>query len=202
MKEIEDFENILGSLFDIGECPSFSDEMRNNAQSLHYYIKKEIKKLKECPFCGGEAILDDNGDGYYWVKCGTCECVMDGKNNKQEAIKEWNTRIKVVKKTIKKHTEELIIPAKTEEIDIVVCDICGQKTKGRKCMICGKDICEKHKEHEFNFGSDYPDYYCTTCFSFYVEYKEKESVLEAKHEKEFDSLYKSWKQKSLSMKEL
>jgi Lar family restriction alleviation protein len=54
--------------------------------------------LKNCPFCGGLAELDD--DGYYeWAVCQDCgastsmeKYLINGIIN--EAIEAWNTRVK------------------------------------------------------------------------------------------------------------
>lgn len=54
-----------------------------------------MDKLRECPFCGGEAAVCDikepsvNG----WVGCQRCRCFMDFvKNGKSLAIAAWNRR--------------------------------------------------------------------------------------------------------------
>lgn len=62
MKEIKDFKDIQSSLFDISECPNFSDEMRNFASSLYYYIRENsgfeiiIKPSGKTWICQGEGV--------------------------------------------------------------------------------------------------------------------------------------------------
>lgn len=56
-----------------------------------------IKKLKPCPFCGGEARVRDGGD-YFTVGCLDKNCICFYGTNwvyeKQEnAIKAWNRRM-------------------------------------------------------------------------------------------------------------
>ena len=62
------------------------------------------KKLKKCPFCGGEAIIHTveahthvfakRMPDYYggtFIECGKCTCVLSGKTE-EEAIESWNMR--------------------------------------------------------------------------------------------------------------
>lgn len=52
---------------------------------------KNETKLLNCPFCGGEAIVSQDSDGYY-VTCKN-DCVVQMKSYlEREAIKAWNTR--------------------------------------------------------------------------------------------------------------
>ena len=59
-------------------------------------------KLKPCPFCGGEAVLEDLGgptvfgEGRYFVKCTNPKCGEEQSGlwaTKQTAIKRWNRRV-------------------------------------------------------------------------------------------------------------
>ena len=56
------------------------------------------KKLKPCPFCGEEAVLDYFDDDEWYVYCpnleGDCEIRPSTKfyQTKQEAIDVWNRR--------------------------------------------------------------------------------------------------------------
>lgn len=59
------------------------------------------EKLKPCPFCGGEAVLEDLGSygvvGRYYIHCSKCEIAQDNLwATKQTAIKRWNKRVKEV----------------------------------------------------------------------------------------------------------
>lgn len=51
-------------------------------------------KLLPCPFCGGEAMIDNAG-GKYQAWCEHCCCIHMGEfyNTEAEAIAAWNRRI-------------------------------------------------------------------------------------------------------------
>lgn len=56
---------------------------------------RTMDKLRECPFCGGEAIIRDNKlVCTIWI-VGCSKCGADGglRTDKEEAIKAWNTRV-------------------------------------------------------------------------------------------------------------
>ena len=63
-------------------------------------------KLKPCPFCGGEAIIDGCDDTLWIVICKECNASIGYKETKEEAIEAWNKRI-----------EPTFTP---DEIDIIV----------------------------------------------------------------------------------
>lgn len=60
-------------------------------------------EIKKCPFCGGEAEIEEYSvfDGYqgestsYLVYCSCCDCILTtSKNsNKQDIIEKWNRRV-------------------------------------------------------------------------------------------------------------
>ncbi len=55
------------------------------------------EELERCPFCGSEAELCGEHDGYgFWVCCKNelCEIVQWGIYSKSEAIQRWNSRVK------------------------------------------------------------------------------------------------------------
>lgn len=60
-----------------------------------------MEKLKPCPFCGCQAVLEDCGntsplgEGRYFVRCAR-RCVEQSGlwKMKQTAIKRWNRRVK------------------------------------------------------------------------------------------------------------
>lgn len=58
-----------------------------------------MKEIKQCPFCGGKGILNDEGKwGSIWVSCQSCEAEgswVDRNNGDTEddAIDKWNTRV-------------------------------------------------------------------------------------------------------------
>lgn len=51
-------------------------------------------ELKPCPFCGGEARIDEGMRGYPCILCGTCGASSDyaSTDDVSEAITAWNTR--------------------------------------------------------------------------------------------------------------
>lgn len=60
-----------------------------------------MKDLKECPFCGSEAVIYEIGEGWF-IDCGnrksTCSHVpeqQEGCHMKEDAIKKWNTRTSI-----------------------------------------------------------------------------------------------------------
>ena len=64
------------------------------------------KRLKRCPFCGGEAELV--GFKYYWVDCKKCHNGTQAYKTEKEAIQAWNTRKPVddVVEALEKRLEE------------------------------------------------------------------------------------------------
>ena len=51
-------------------------------------------KLRECPFCGGEAKMWQGAASECWyVECRNCRAgIMNCFYDKEEAVKAWNTR--------------------------------------------------------------------------------------------------------------
>lgn len=50
-------------------------------------------ELKPCPFCGGEAIIDDCGEHRYFVRCTKCSINQDKLfTQKCDAARAWNRR--------------------------------------------------------------------------------------------------------------
>lgn len=49
-----------------------------------------MKKLKKCPFCGGEAEIA--GDKIFWVICKECTAETKCFDTREEAIEAWNRR--------------------------------------------------------------------------------------------------------------
>ena len=52
--------------------------------------KTSDKRLKRCPFCGGEAGVA--GYKYMWVECNGCGASTTTVDCREDAIKVWNTR--------------------------------------------------------------------------------------------------------------
>lgn len=55
--------------------------------------------LRECPFCGGEAIKCENSlrapeglEGMHWIICKDCHASPGDRGTEAEAIAAWNTR--------------------------------------------------------------------------------------------------------------
>ena len=62
-------------------------------------MNKEYQNtLRNCPFCGGEAIVLQNDEGFYYIGCKNAECIGYVFYNKvyyslkERGIKSWNTR--------------------------------------------------------------------------------------------------------------
>lgn len=67
---------------------------------------KEYQKLRECPFCGGKAMLINVPSiGIVYIQCGSCTAAVGRRRrsvstmigrefftNKKEAIEAWNRR--------------------------------------------------------------------------------------------------------------
>lgn len=53
-------------------------------------------KLKPCPFCGAEAVMDTIKPHYYegetFIECTGCTCAIAEKTE-HEAIEAWNRRV-------------------------------------------------------------------------------------------------------------
>jgi len=63
---------------------------------------QEKEKLLPCPFCGGEARLNDWHTNYPCVTCigcGTSSDVFDADDTPDNAIKAWNTRHDTIKRS-------------------------------------------------------------------------------------------------------
>lgn len=67
---------------------------------INKWLEETIAKLDECPFCGGEATIQDNGLGFpHWVYCTKCGArIHGGLKDSEEAsvmasIEAWNRRI-------------------------------------------------------------------------------------------------------------
>lgn len=49
-------------------------------------------ELKRCPFCGGKASMNLNGN-FYWIACLKCLAEVEGSYSKIESIERWNRRV-------------------------------------------------------------------------------------------------------------
>lgn len=55
-------------------------------------------ELKPCPFCGTNHIRlgggeNINGNPFWYICCNECGCSQWGGKNKEEVVKNWNTRV-------------------------------------------------------------------------------------------------------------
>jgi len=55
-----------------------------------------IEILKDCPYCGGKALIcggpaGESGD-VYWVKCCSCHATSANGSTREEAVEKWNRR--------------------------------------------------------------------------------------------------------------
>jgi len=87
-----------------------AENVRRNMQLLNKAIDEysgpsNIKELKSCPFCGGEAVLYEiaahthklatfmpDYPGGAFIECSECTAALSGET-KDEAIREWNRRV-------------------------------------------------------------------------------------------------------------
>ena len=57
-----------------------------------------MSELRECPFCGGSALLKDKylcgvaNRKNYWIVCGKCQARIQDRNSMVRAITAWNNR--------------------------------------------------------------------------------------------------------------
>jgi Lar family restriction alleviation protein len=56
-----------------------------------------LKELKECPFCGSKAVMNDLGNNRYHIHCYSCPAqfgqVWSNDESKEFLIEGWNKRI-------------------------------------------------------------------------------------------------------------
>lgn len=84
----------------------------------------EELKMRPCPFCGGEAVLEEHYITRYWsifkVRCKDDEClgyhVGRSVGSKDEAIKMWNTRAGSDARLVW-----------NEQAGCLECEVCGAK---------------------------------------------------------------------------
>lgn len=56
---------------------------------------KESPKLRECPFCGGDAFklkVDDHGFVFFSVVCHECHARTNGCTTEARSVEAWNRR--------------------------------------------------------------------------------------------------------------
>ena len=79
------------------------------------------------------------------------------------------------------------------------CDICEPETRIGKynCIICERDICNKHIIYHPDDYSDYSNKYCTECWSILKPYKKIIYEIQEVADSKIDSIYKLAKNECL-----
>ena len=89
------------------------------------------------------------------------------------------------------------------EIEICECDICGKNTKGmygvsRVCHLCKRDICYDCGEYDSHDDSDYPDFFCKSCWNNgMIGYYEEKEAADFEHDRKCQKMYDKWKEVAL-----
>ena len=87
-----------------------------------------MNDLKKCPFCGGEATIQPEGD-YHEIHCVDCGIELD-RHTYEEAVTAWNTRAKT--------EAEKKIEAVRNECEKAITDACR--------ALDGSDFCDDFPE--------------------------------------------------------
>ena len=92
-------------------------------------------KLKPCPFCGGEAIIDGCDDTLWIVICKECNASIGYKETKEEAIEAWNKRIEPTftpdeLDAIRRNVRDLRAERELSKIEQSIIDKCVNALKG------------------------------------------------------------------------
>ena len=89
-------------------------------------MTKENIELKPCPFCGGEDLdfIESECEQFVLVSCCDCCCSSCSDNDKEKAIKSWNTRTESPR--VEDALEKKLLPWIKEMIEE------SKKMKGRK----------------------------------------------------------------------
>lgn len=82
-----------------------------------------------------------------------------------------------------------------EDVSIeYTCDLCGARASGRKCCICGIDVCDEHAHREYDkWGGDRSDKYCVDCWEIGEPFREKMKETENRLYNEVDNINKEWR---------
>lgn len=95
-----------------------------------------------------------------------------------------------------KRIDVIEVPAKTQSVEILVCDFCGYEGQGqravRTCVVCGRHACNSVKrcvKFDPTDPSDYPDAYCPVCYDLrFVKYADDFAALDEEYEAKRDVL--------------
>jgi hypothetical protein len=78
---------------------SQQNNLEYSGDVLDIFKSVGIVSLLPCPFCGCECIdgphknqEGDSDDISWWIECTNCECIIDGVDTSENAIKVWNSR--------------------------------------------------------------------------------------------------------------
>lgn len=78
-----------------------------------------------------------------------------------------------------------------QKVIVYKCDDCDKNSKGKKCCMCGKDLCDACTIFDDEDWSDYPDRYCNNCWNVIgKKYRDKIEQLE----NEIEMLQDKWQE--------
>ena len=100
---------------------------------------EENEPLKRCPFCGGEALIDNQYGSvrnFYAIQCGSCLNATMYHTDLESAVKAWNRRYDADERLIAHATEmyELLRSVLNADNDNLDPDLIGD------IMYCLKEI--------------------------------------------------------------
>jgi hypothetical protein len=72
------------------------------------------------------------------------------------------------------------------------CDFCDKIIDNRRCIICERNICDKHIVFDNRDYGDYPDRYCKICWYIGEPYRAKMKEIEIEAEKQTEELNSKW----------
>lgn len=69
-------------------------------------------------------------------------------------------------------------PASIKKSVVAYCDFCPKRSADhygneRKCMACGRDICQTHQHYDPQETGDYGGHYCPSCIKLYYDKYQK-----------------------------
>lgn len=92
-------------------------------------------KLKPCPFCGGEAIIDGCDETLWITICKKCNASIGYKETECEAIDAWNSRVEPTftpdeLDAIRRNVRDLRAERELSKIEQSIIDKCDAVLKG------------------------------------------------------------------------
>lgn len=101
-----------------------------------------MSKLKNCPFCGGDAEplkVGTSGSSQLWaIMCGDCGARGERTPDKNWAITTWNNQIGTIKLILKKQKSPLTRQSQTDQLKITSSPSIPQKRTLLE-MLCDAD---------------------------------------------------------------